>query len=138
MLFAKKEHFSIFIIFVWLTKNFLFKKTTTTKTSPNIYGSFSPCKISEQIQYIGENRSLEELTGFTIRITGLHKFPGHKCEKLSDFQDKGQFLLLPGHFQDPNGIPGHFQDFQDFQDGWPPWCVVCVLCVYVCTCIYLF
>ena len=63
------------------------------------------------------------MTGFTIRITGLLKFPGHKCEKLSDFQDKGQFLLLPGHFQDPNGIPGHFQDFQDFQGGWPPWSV---------------
>ena len=60
---------------------------------------------------------VDELTGFTIRITGLLIFPGHKCEKLSDFQDKGQFLLLPGHFQDPNGIPGHFQDFQD---GWPP------------------
>ena len=103
MLFAKKAHFSIFIIFVWLTKNFLFKETTTTKTSPNIYGSLSPCKISEQIQYIG-----------------ISKFPGHKCEKLSDFQDKGQFLLLPGHFQGPNGIPGHFQDFQDFQDRWPP------------------
>ena len=51
----------------------------------------------------------------------LRKFPGHKCEKLSDFQDKGQFLLLPGHFQDPNGIPGHFQD------GWPPYIYINII-----------